>query len=200
MIEKIKVCTKCDKGLNINCFVKDKSKKDGLRSNCKDCKKLGDVKYRKENRGKVLLKMAEYRSNHREELAFNERERQKNFSDEERIEYNRKKLVYIKKNPKQRQEVVAIDFANGKVKKLDVEGKLIVKQWRDLKTKYNYMCLCCKLQESEISLTVDHIIPFSKGGLNIVDNIQPLCVCCNKIKYNKIVDYTKEVCYAENSN
>lgn len=188
-----KVCTKCGKEFYICCFNKDKSKKDGLRSSCNDCKAKTDRNYIRRNRKKILLKKVEYRNNHREELAFKERKRRENFSDDDRIEYNRKKVAYFRENPKQRQETVAIDFANGKAKKLDIEGKLNVKQWRKLKKKYNYMCLCCKKHEPEISLTIDHVIPFSKGGLNIIDNIQPLCGYCNKVKYDKFVDYTKGV-------
>lgn len=178
----LKTCTKCGRELSVIHFGKDRSKKDGLRPSCKDCKKLGDVKYILKNRKKVLLKLAEYRKNHREELAYKERVRRNNFSDEARIEYNRKKLIYVKSNSKKRQEIVAIDFSNGKAKRLGIEGKLTVNQWRELKKKYNYTCLYCKKQEPETSLTIDHIIPFSRGGLNNIENIQPLCGYCNKSK------------------
>lgn len=184
-----KVCTKCGDKLTLNCFCKDKSKKGGLRSSCRSCKVQTDREYTEKSRGKVLLTRCRYRESHRAELAYKERMRVKNFSDDERVEYNRKRLVYSKKNFKERQEIYAIDFANRKARQLGVEGKLNVKQWRDLKRKYGYMCLCCKRQEPEISLTIDHVIPLSKGGLNIIGNIQPLCGYCNKSKGSKIEEY-----------
>lgn len=187
--KEVKVCTKCYEKLSITCFSKDKSKKDGLRPSCNVCKSKTDKSYTKRNKDKVLFMRHRYKESRREELAFKERERRKSFSENERVECNKKKLVYIKKNPKQRQEVVAVDFANRKAKRLGIEGKLTVKQWQELKKKYRYMCLCCKQQEPEISLTIDHIIPFSKGGLNIIDNIQPLCACCNKSKGSKAKEY-----------
>lgn len=41
--------------------------------------------------------------------------------------------------------------------------------------------------EDFIPLTVDHIIPKSKGGTNDMDNLQPMCYTCNQLKGNKIL-------------
>lgn len=68
-------------------------------------------------------------------------------------------------------------------------GSFTLEQWQDLKKKYDYMCLCCKEQEPDIKLTIDHIIPVSKGGLNTIENIQPLCLSCNSRKQDRIKSY-----------
>ena len=60
--------------------------------------------------------------------------------------------------------------------------------------KYEYKCANCG---SEVVLfqrfrgdwkvgEVDHIMPFSKGGGNEIENLQLLCVRCNRSKYNAI--------------
>ncbi len=39
----------------------------------------------------------------------------------------------------------------------------------------------------EIMLTIDHIVPRSKGGANHIDNYQPMCEPCNCKKADKVV-------------
>ena len=58
-----------------------------------------------------------------------------------------------------------------------------------MKRAYEYTCLACRLQEPEIKLVPDHVVPIARGGANDIDNIQPLCESCNKRKGAKTVDY-----------
>ena len=62
-------------------------------------------------------------------------------------------------------------------------------QWIEMRT--DNKCLACGKSEPEIKLTIDHIIPLSKGGKHIKENIQPLCFSCNVRKYTAIVDYRR---------
>ena len=52
--------------------------------------------------------------------------------------------------------------------------------WRqDIKENWNYECAYCGSKEN---LTIDHIIPRSKGGLDITKNIVCSCDSCNHSK------------------
>lgn len=47
-------------------------------------------------------------------------------------------------------------------------------------------CLCCG---SETNITIDHVVPVKKGGINELSNMQPLCKSCNSRKSTSIIDY-----------
>lgn len=67
-----------------------------------------------------------------------------------------------------------------------VGGSFTLGEWQTLKAQYNYTCPHCDRIEPDIKLTIDHIIPVSKGGSNNIENIQPLCGSCNSKKGAKV--------------
>ncbi|MBD2209206.1 HNH endonuclease [Calothrix sp. FACHB-156] len=49
-----------------------------------------------------------------------------------------------------------------------------------------YQCQSCGKTALETDLTIDHIIPLSRGGQNDMSNLQTLCNICNQKKSNNI--------------
>jgi len=76
------------------------------------------------------------------------------------------------------QKRIALKIKNG--------GFTTFGEWENLKAQYNWTCPICKRKEPIIKLTMDHIIPLSKGGSSNVENIQPLCKSCNCRKGNRL--------------
>lgn len=58
-------------------------------------------------------------------------------------------------------------------------------QFEILKHEYSYRCQYCGRKEPEIKLTLDHIVPISKGGDKSLSNLTVACESCNKSKRNK---------------
>jgi CRISPR/Cas system Type II protein with McrA/HNH and RuvC-like nuclease domain len=52
--------------------------------------------------------------------------------------------------------------------------------WKNsIKEKWNYKCAYC---ESEKEITLDHIIPQSRGGTDHITNVVCCCLSCNRSK------------------
>lgn len=91
-----------------------------------------------------------------------------------------------------RDAVCAIQHAR-RARVLGNGGRYTAGEWVFLKRQYNYHCLCCGRREPAIVLTADHVLPISRGGSSFIENIQPLCITCNKIKHVKFIDYRPQI-------
>lgn len=68
------------------------------------------------------------------------------------------------------------------------QRKLMTPELRNkIKERDNYTCqICGKYMPDEVGLHVDHIIPISKGGKTVEQNLQVLCDKCNLRKSNRV--------------
>jgi predicted restriction endonuclease len=72
-----------------------------------------------------------------------------------------------------------------------------LREWLTLKRQYGYRCVACLKTETELALlgrklVPDHIEPLVKGGLDIIENLQPLCHGrggCNNRKGGRYMDF-----------
>ena len=76
--------------------------------------------------------------------------------------------------------------------KKEASGTFTIGEWKLLKKQYGYRCPLCGKKEPEITLTIDHVIPISKGGSNWIENIQPLCSFCNAKKHTRAFKIDKK--------
>ena len=75
-----------------------------------------------------------------------------------------------------------------------VYGSIGRQDWINILVKYNFSCAHCLSTEvvtKRGGLQLDHIIPLSKGGLNLAENIQPLCEPCHNLKDFSVPESTK---------
>lgn len=69
------------------------------------------------------------------------------------------------------------------------ENRHTKQEWDLKKHQYNYKCFYCR---EKIKLTKDHLIPFSRGGKDDIENIVPACLPCNRRKRDMRVEVFKE--------
>lgn len=120
--------------------------------------------------------------------------RQKNpTKDKEYYEANKERCRKIdKKWVLDHFEYVQVKLATERTHDIDKElgVSLTTEQWLKVKAYFNHKCLACGMEEDyENRLSLDHIVPVSKGGSSHYTNLQPLCLLCNQQKNDKDTDY-----------
>lgn len=77
----------------------------------------------------------------------------------------------------------AIHSAQRRARCHKLPATLTLDQWEAIKAAYDYRCAYC----GEVKpLTMDHVIPLTKGGGTTSDNIVPACKSCNSSKGAKL--------------
>lgn len=180
-----KPCSVCKNWKPLDQFNKACAPSDGISYKCRDCAtaelrrlwKANPETWRAGNR-------AAYHKNTEVRKAQVKRYRAANLDKVNTYDRKRGKEAY-RKAPEKRRMYTAVRRARNRA---NGEG-FTTPQWRALCAKYGNRCLCCGKPSPEITLSPDHIVPVSRGGKGTIDNIQPLCIQCNKRKSTKTIDY-----------
>lgn len=106
-----------------------------------------------------------------------------------RLERNRIRVKKWKKeNPEKYRITHSLSELHRRVRiKKNGFEKISYGDWLMIVEKYKNKCAMCGKTSEETKLTIDHIIPISRGGAHKKDNLQPLCLHCNTSKGNKVV-------------
>lgn len=99
-------------------------------------------------------------------------------------EFRERTRKYVAEYAKTIPEKIRVWNMNYIARKKNAEGTFTTQEWEDILKRNNYKCLMCGTKDR---ISIDHIIPLSKGGTNYIENIQPLCLSCNCRKSNKIL-------------
>lgn len=175
-----KKCSRCGEVKELDKFSKVKAYKDGLRYNCKSCVKIYMDEYNKHPES--LKRSRDFRRKHpRYFTAYAKKYRQNNKYKESAKKYQQTYRAKPKK-----KEIRRIYSIQRRALKANALGMFTPEDFRNLCELYNNKCVACK---NKRKLTVDHIVPLSKGGSNYLSNIQPLCGSCNSSKGVKSTDF-----------
>jgi len=115
------------------------------------------------------------------------KERSKQWYEDHPEKVKKRSKKWAKENPEKRRNISVISRHKRKALIKENGGNFTIGEWELLKKQYGNICPMCGKKEPEIKLTVDHVIPINKGGINFIENIQPLCGNCNSIKGTKLI-------------
>lgn len=182
----MKTCKKCNQDKPVESFTVDVRYKDGRYPWCAECRRA----WRKAR----LEKQRELASNWREKNVMRNRELNNNHYAKHKDKISVKRREYDRERYRNDPEVKARKDRQTAEKNRRRKALLYgidtqhhtEKEWIDLCARYDHRCLCCREQKP---LSRDHVVPVTSGGLDTIDNIQPLCKGCNSRKNDKTIDY-----------
>lgn len=175
-----RICTVCKRTLPLASFHVKNAATGEWRSQCKECRNAIKAEYRAANGAQIKATDATYREANRAELA----ERQRAWREAHPESYG---AIHSKWKAENKDLVNASTHKRRNTIK-GAGHHWTAAEWQALKARYGFTCLLCGRKEPDIALTVDHVVPVSRGGGNTIDNIQPLCKGCNSRKHVNVLD------------
>lgn len=166
----------------------------------KEQKRLSDEKYNNTDRAKLIKKISAKKRYDKIKNTKKYKERIK--KDYDKIKNTKKYKKYLADYNKKRKEKDGYEERKkGYMRKYfkTEKGKLTRKKncylrrhnksgkidFKEIKIKFDKLNNACQLCGILDNITIDHIIPLSKGGKNLTENLQPLCRSCNSIKRDR---------------
>ncbi len=76
-------------------------------------------------------------------------------------------------------------------KNYDPVGQILSVEFWGLWRLYPVCPCCAQTWGTKEYISLDHIVPLSRGGPNVIDNVQPLCQRCNLWKSDHIIYFDR---------
>lgn len=165
----MKLCVKCNQSKELSAFGILRASPDGRATVCSVCQGQKNKEYLERNRETILRKAKDWYSNNKQ--------RKKDYD-----KFSPKRKEYIKATLKQKS-IAYHNYKARKANQTDPPGWELTKDfWDALVQKYDNRCCYCR---QETKLTIEHVVPLSRGGKHSANNIAPACGSCNYSKSDK---------------
>ncbi len=190
----MRTCSQCG---GTGPFYRDSASPDGLTSRCKSCRNAASQAWQRSNpqyREQAKARTKAWRLANPERARVNrrawvERNPMKKGMIDARYrashskERCRRTVAWRRANPEKSQAIDARSKAKRRATLEEVENTLTGYEWLQILEVFNHACAYCL--RDDVKLTVDHVIPISRGGPNTAENVVPACGSCNKRKLSR---------------
>lgn len=175
----MKLCCHCKLFLPLDSFQKNRTAPDGLQYRCKDCTKKASKACRAKRGHLWLEKTNPWSKRPENRLRANAKEKARRARNPQKVRAENR--AYRERNPYS----VAVLVAKNRAKELGIKSTLIREEWESVVRDADFKCHICGEKivldiGSPNRLSLDHIVPLSRGGENTKDNVTPTHRRCNQ--------------------
>ena len=174
-----KVCITCRESKPEHEYYFNKKTKSHHDGTCKSCRNSQNMVYRFNHKADLKKKRRIYRGLHQEEI------KRKNQRYRATLNPNLREKVQLRAKAYRQTDNGKSTSLNRSHRRrtLSKNGDVRLADWKTIKSNQRNRCYWCKQKKK---LTMDHVIPLSKGGLHEISNVVAACRPCNSHKNNKL--------------
>ena len=185
-----KRCSRCETVKPADAFHKMAQSPDGLRPECKECRKADTKAYCERNAERQRERSAAWRRlNPERSRAATADWKARNH--QHKLEYDRayhrehreERLVGMREYQKANPQHARNQRARRRAQMGATVNCITRSEWEGLKASYHGLCVYCN--DRPETMTLDHLEPLNRGGDHTVENIVPSCARCNREKSDK---------------
>lgn len=156
---------------------------------CRRCEREYHAEWYRKNKAREMARVTEWAKNNKDKVReYGRTSRLRNLASRKAAgkkwrDENKKKMAELKLNWRKSNPQKDAEYNH---KRRCRGGNASSSDIKEVFDRDGHTCLNCGSRDR---LSIDHIIPLSKGGLNDKDNLQCLCLTCNLSKGAKTIDY-----------
>lgn len=151
------VCKTCGIEKPLSMYTKDRGSR--YKVHCKQCRALAGRKYARENWSIVYASQRKWSENNRDKM----------------------KEKHKRSYARRRESIIAWQISHAHKRRAS-SGEYTKESLESRYAMFGNRCAYCN---QDTDLSIDHVIPLSRGGTNWPANIRPACKSCNSRKSNK---------------